>query len=145
MSLQKIDQDLDNLVSDSKIPIRLSYIGNNGMPGVISLWYQSIEGKIYCAAQNSAKIVSLLQKNPQCGFEIAADKIPYKGVRGYGHAGIIPELGSEILDILISKYLGERESTLSAFLKKNSKKEVAIQITPHSIQNYDYTARMKDV
>ena len=140
-----MENDFDGILTDKKIPLRLSYIRNDGFPAVISLWYQNIEGRIYCATQNSAKIVSFLQKNPQCGFEIAADKPPYKGVRGHGHAVVLPELGSEILEILISKYLGEQESTLSKFLRKNIQNEVAIQINPHSVQNYDYTSRMSDI
>jgi hypothetical protein len=46
---------------------------------------------------------------------------------------------------LIDKYLGEKESILSKFLKNNSKDEIAIQITPQKIFNYDYSERMKDV
>jgi hypothetical protein len=51
----------------------------------------------------------------------------------------------EILNILIEKYLGEKESTLSKFLKRNTSSEVAIEITPQKIFNYDYTKRMKDI
>ncbi|MGI9567543.1 MAG: hypothetical protein ACR2LL_11105 [Nitrosopumilus sp.] len=56
---------------------------SNNLPAIISLWYVPIDGKIYCATQSKAKIVSYLQKTP-CGFEIAADTPPYKGIRGEG-------------------------------------------------------------
>ena len=112
---------------------------------MISLWYVCKDGKIYCATQKTAKIVSYLQKNPLCGFEIAADKPPYKGIRGEGTVQILNETGECVLDLLIDKYLGEKESTLSEFLKSNSKTEVALQITPQKIFNYDYSKRMKDV
>jgi nitroimidazol reductase NimA-like FMN-containing flavoprotein (pyridoxamine 5'-phosphate oxidase superfamily) len=117
----------------------------DGTPNIISLWYEQIDGKIYCATQKTAKIVSYLEQNPNCGFEIATDKPPYKGSRGNGIAKIIPEDGDKILDILMSKYLGNKKSTLSKFLKNNAKTEVAIQITPQKIFNYDYSKRMKDV
>ena len=132
-------------INDKKIPIRIAYTSSDGTPNIISLWYEQIDGKIYCATQKTAKIVSYLEKNPRCGFEIATDKPPYKGARGNGIAKIIPDDGEKILNILISKYLGDKISTLSKFLKNNKKTEVAIEITPNKIFNYDYSQRMKDV
>ena len=83
------------------------------------------------------------KNNSKCGFEIAADKPPYKGTRGSGIAKIIDEKGEEILEILMRKYLGNKESNLSKILKKNAKTEVAIEITPQEIFHYDYSVRMK--
>ena len=144
--MQKLDRENNNkLVYDSKIPIRLACIKPNGVPSIVSLWYIQIDGKIYCATQKSAKIVSYFQKNPLCGFEIAGDKPPYKGTRGEGNVKVLDEKGQEILAILIQKYLGDKESMLSSFLKNNSKTEVAIEISPQKIFNYDYSKRMKDI
>ena len=131
--------------TEEKIPIRLAFIKPNGAPSVISLWYVFIDKRIYCATQNTAKIVSYFQKNPLCGFEIAADTPPYKGIRGEGVVRISRENGKNILDILIKKYLGAKESTLSQFLKKISKNEVALEIIPQKIVAYDYSKRMKDI
>jgi len=104
-----------------------------------------MDEKIYCATQKSAKIVSYLETNPKCGFEIAADRPPYKGVREEGIAKILPENGENILNFLMNKYLGTKESTLSKFLKNNSKTEVAIEITPSKVFYYDYSKRMNNV
>lgn len=145
MQRLQYSKNIDDIVTDKNIPIRLAFIKSNGMPAVISLWYVCIECKIYCATQRTAKIISFLQNNQTCGFEIAADKQPYKGVRGEGTVKILSEKGQEILDILITKYLGKKESTLSKFLRKNSNTEVAMEITPQKLFNYDYSKRMKDV
>lgn len=142
--MQKLDEsNLVQNISDSKIPIRIAFLKPDGVPNIISLWYEEIEGKIYCATQKTAKIVSYLEKNPNCGFEIAADKPPYKGTRGSGVAKIVDEKGEEILEILMDKYLGKKESNLSKILKNNAKKEVAIEITPQQVFHYDYSVRMK--
>ena len=142
--MQKLDEsNLVQNISDSKIPIRIAFLKPDGVPNIISLWYEEIEGKIYCATQKTAKIVSYLEKNPNCGFEIAADKPPYKGTRGSGVAKIVDERGEEILEILMDKYLGKKESNLSKILKNNAKKEVAIEITPQQVFHYDYSVRMK--
>ena len=144
--MQKLDKkNFDNLISDTKIPIRIAFLKPDGTPNIISLWYEQIDGKIYCATQRSAKIVSFLEKNPICGFEIAADKPPYKGARGNGIARILDDKGEKILSILMEKYLGQKESKLSKYLKKNSKTEVAIEISPTKIFNYDYSKRMDDI
>jgi len=142
--MQKLDtEEIDKFIPDSKIPIRIAFMKSTDLPAVISLWYVYNNGKIYCATQKTAKIVSYLKKNPVCGFEIAADKPPYKGVRGEGTVQILNETGAYVLDLLMEKYLGEKESTLSKLLRNNSKTEVAIEITPQKIFHYDYSKRMK--
>ena len=133
------------LAPDTKIPIRIGFIKSNGYPSIISLWYIDIDGKIYCATQKTAKIIQYLETNPSCGFEIASDQPPYKGSRGEGIVKIIPSKGPEILKILIKKYLGEKESTLSKFLLSHCKNEIAIEITPTKIFHYDYSKRMKGI
>ena len=143
--MQKMEEGLHNIGTKIKIPIRLAIRDLNKEPIVISLWYVYLNGKIFCATQKSAKIVQYLKENPICGFEIAADLPPYKGVRGKGVARILEDKGSKILTILIDKYLEKKESKLSQLLKKNSKTEVAIEITPKGIFNYDYSKRMKDI
>ena len=142
--MQKLEKrNYDQMISDTKIPIRLAYTNNDGIPSVLSLWFVQIDEKIYCATQKSAKIVSSLEKNSKCGFEIAADKPPYKGTRGTGLAKILDNRGEEILEILMDKYLGKKESNLSQILKNNAKTEVAIEITPQQVFHYDYSVRMK--
>ncbi len=142
--MQKVYRNkIDNSFSELKIPIRIACLKNNGIPIVLSLWYVLIDDKIYCATQKTAKIVSYLKKNPVCGFEIAGDNPPYRGIRGEGTVRILNEEGKRVLSILIEKYLGQKESNLSNFLKNNSKTEVAIEINPQQIHNYDYSKRMK--
>lgn len=142
--MQELDSArIHRFIQDEKIPIRVAFVKPNCAPGIVSLWYIVDNGKIYCAVQKSAKIVRYFQNNPTCGFEIAADKPPYKGIRGEGTVKILNETGAYVLDLLMDKYLGEKESILSKFLKSNSKKEIAIEITPQALFDYDYSKRMK--
>ena len=140
--MQKMEESLHSIGINAKIPIRIAFTDSNNDPAVISLWYVYMNGKIFCATQKASKIVSYLKNNPICGFEIAADLPPYKGVRGKGIARVLEDKGTKVLSILIDKYLERKESKLSQFLQNNSKTEVAIEITPKRIFSYDYSQRM---
>ena len=144
--MKKTDsKNLEMLIPKEKIPIRISFMKSNGFPSVVSLWYTHADGRIYCAVQKTAKVVSYVKKNPKCGFEIAGDMPPYRGLRGEGTVRILHNKGKEVLETLIEKYLGAKESTLSRFLRDNSENEVAIEIVPQKTHSYDYSERMKDV
>jgi nitroimidazol reductase NimA-like FMN-containing flavoprotein (pyridoxamine 5'-phosphate oxidase superfamily) len=121
-------------------------------PIVVSLWYTYLNEKVYCATQNTAKVVKYLKKNPKCGFEIAGDSFPYRGVRGYGKASIVENKGEEILRMLIQKYLMGKEKTISSLKlyklllsKEHLQNEVAIEIIPAAMFKWDYKKRMIDI
>jgi nitroimidazol reductase NimA-like FMN-containing flavoprotein (pyridoxamine 5'-phosphate oxidase superfamily) len=132
---------------DSDIPIRLACLSTSDYPTVVSLWYVYIDNKFYCATQNKAKIVRYLRCSPKCGFEIAGDRFPYRGIRGYGNASILKDRGEDILRMLVQKYLkGKETSRLYKLLlsKKHLQNEVVIQIEPVSMYEWDYKERMSD-
>lgn len=138
-------------LTNSKIPIRLACMSISDWPIVVSLWYTYLNEKVYCATQNTAKVVKYLRKNPKCGFEIAGDSFPYRGVRGYGKASIVENKGEEILRMLIQKYLTGKETTISSLKlyklllsKEHLQNEVAIEIIPAAMFKWDYKKRMKN-
>lgn len=129
------------------IPIRLSCRSTLDWPMVISLWYAYIDKKFYCATQNTAKIIKYLRRSPKCGFEIAGDRFPYRGIRGYGSVLILPDKGEYILRILLQKYFkGKETSALYKLLlsTKHLRNEVAIEITPFHIFEWNFKDRMND-
>ena len=139
-------------LTNSKIPIRLACMSISDWPIVVSLWFAYLNDKVYCATQNTAKVVKYLRKNPKCGFEIAGDSFPYRGVRGYGKASIVENKGEEILRMLIQKYLMGKETTISSLKlyelllsKEHLQNEVAIEIIPAALFKWDYKKRMIDI
>ncbi len=98
----------------TRIPLRLACTTESGWPFVLSLWYVFQDGVLYCATQESARIVTYLRLNPQCAFEIAADLPPYCGARGRARAEIDPGRGPEILELLLERYLQDTDNPLSA-------------------------------
>lgn len=141
--IQELSNQSDSFL-EFPIPIRLSFMNNHGFPSILSLWYIIKDGKIYCATKKDAKIVEYVENNPKIGFEIAADKPPYKGVRGYGTCTIKQNLGKSILEELIGKYIVNKQSKLAQYLSKNSDREIAIEISPDKVFCYDYSKRMSD-
>ena len=127
------------------IPLRLSAVSPSGFPIVVSLWFLSDENVIWCATSKAAKVVRFLSTNEKCGFEVAADKPPYRGLRGQARARICPDRSQETLVRLIDKYLDNREDQLSRWLLARAEDEVAICPDPIRIQSWDYTSRMTEV
>lgn len=134
-----------NFLTKATIPIRIACISGSGWPITISLWYVYLEEKLFCATSKNAKIIDYFRNNPKCGFEVAGDLPPYRGVRGWGNAKVDEGRGMEILRILINKYIRDENSQLANFLLKRSKNEMAIEINPLSMFHYDYSDRMKGI
>ena len=139
-SLQQIHQYWDSAV----IPIRLASAGSPG-PTVQSLWFLPQEDALWCCTQKDALVVRRLQADPLCGFEIAGDHPPYRGVRGHGRAVLQPGQASEILPRLLARYAIAAESSLATWLLSRLEDEVAIAITDLSVTSWDYAERMAAV
>ncbi len=135
--------DINKFLGRALIPIRIGCLSRTGWPKVVSLWYVYAQGKFFCATQKNAKVVEYLKANPKCGFEVAGDLPPYRGVRGRGEAQLDDERGPEILQSLMTKYLQDQNSELAKFLLNRSHSETAIVIEPKSMFSYDYSGRMK--
>ncbi|NIM69417.1 MAG: pyridoxamine 5'-phosphate oxidase family protein [Xanthomonadales bacterium] len=137
-SLQEIESFLDTCV----IPVRLACITNSGAPVVCSLWYQYGDGALWCATQKTARVARYLQNHPLCGFEVAPDPLPYRGVRGQGRVTLSEARGPEVLAQLIDRYLGDGDSQFARWLMARASNEVAIRIVPTWLTSWDFAARM---
>jgi hypothetical protein len=78
---------------------------------------------------------------------LAGDRFPYRGIRGYGKASILKDKGEDILRLLVQKYFkGKETSRLYKLLlsEKHLQDEVAIEVAPVSMFEWDYNERMSD-
>jgi nitroimidazol reductase NimA-like FMN-containing flavoprotein (pyridoxamine 5'-phosphate oxidase superfamily) len=110
---------------------------------VLSLWYVWLDGALWCATGPRARILKLLRREPRCGFEVAGDAPPYRGVRGQGRAQLHPERGAETLAMLVDRYLGTRDSEFARWLLARGASEVAIRVEPDHFSSWDFTERMQ--
>jgi hypothetical protein len=137
--------NVNDFLTRACVPIRLACLTIGDWPITISLWYAYMEEKFFCATQKNAAILKYLYNNSKCGFEVAGDLPPYRGVRGWGYAKLNEARGSEILHILIKKYLKDEKSQFVDFLLRRAENEIAIEIKPLSVFHYDYFNRMNGI
>lgn len=144
MGKHKVDEDIVNHFFDEAcIPIRLAAQTEKGYPAIVSLWSLRRSGKIYCATKKWAYIVTKIEKHPEVAFELSCEAPPYRGVRGWADARIVPELGKEILSELLEKFLGSTDTPLARKLLGDAvEDEVAIELTPVWMKTWDYSERM---
>ena len=135
---------IEQYLRDTVVPIRLASMEPGGCPVVLSLWYLYEEGAIWCATQRTAHVVKRLERDPRCGFEIAADRLPYRGIRGRAEATINLGSGATILARLIKRYLGGTESQLATRLLARAESEVALRLDALRVSTWDFTERMAE-
>ena len=133
---------IQHFLQDVRIPLRIACNGASGFPVLASLWFVPEGGKLWCATQRRARVVSLLTRDPRCAFEVSVETPPYRGVRGKGVATLHDDRGEEILRVLIDRYLGSTDSKLASFLLARVEQETAIAIEPQTLVSWDYQERM---
>lgn len=123
------------------IPLRLASAGR--YPLVQSLWFVLDDDALWCATQEDSVLARRLRRDPRCGWEVAADAPPYRGVRGTGEASLEMAAAADVLPRLIDRYLGDTESPLGTWLMSRIDTEVAIRIDGLAVTSWDYTPRMR--
>lgn len=133
---------IEAFLRSATIPVRLATSGRTG-PLVQSMWFVWTDGALWCATQPDAVVVQRLRADPRVGFEVAGDDPPYRGVRGHGRAHLLPERGPEVLETLISRYLGDDNASLAAWLRSRAAGEVAIEVEVQAWSTWDFSRRMR--
>lgn len=123
------------------IPMRLATNGSVG-PMVQSLWFLFDESALWCCTQRDSVVAKRLRSDPRCGFEIAGDNPPYRGVRGKGDASMDAGLAAELLERLLRRYDVASNSPLASWLQSRVADELAIRIDSLVVSSWDYSSRM---
>jgi hypothetical protein len=126
----------------ARVPLRLACHGAAGHPLLASLWFLPEGDRLWCATQRSARVAQLLRRDARCAFEVAEDALPYRGLRGQGHATLHDERGPRVLESLIERYLPDPGSEFAAWLRRRAASETAICIEPTRVLSWDFRERM---
>ena len=135
-------QQIDQFLGDGALPVRLSCIADDGFPRVVALWYQYRAETLYCVTHKSAKLIRLLENNNRVGFEVSPNTPPYCGIRGQGTAVLTPLGESPLLQELVKRYVGDRDSSFARWLISRSAEEIIVSVAPHRLYSWDYRERM---
>ena len=135
--------EIHEFLSGALIPLRLSTVGADGYPRVVSLWFCLSEGNLLAVSHRDAPLVALLREHPKIGFEVAPNEPPYYGVRGQGLAELSAEGAAATLEQLIERYLAGSNSQLARWLMSRADEELLVRITPQRLFSWDYRTRME--
>ena len=135
-------QQVASFLAETVIPMRLSVRDGSGWPLVLSLWFLPDGPELLAATRPTSVLVRCLEREPRCGFEIAGDSPPYRGVRGRALVALDHASGAETLDLLLTRYLGGVDSPLGDRLRARAADEVGIRLRPVAITSWDYRSRM---
>ena len=137
------EEQIVAFLESSKIPVRLSFINEKNHPQICSLWYQFVDGVLWAASHKNAYLIKQLKQNPNVAFEISSNDYPYKGVKGTATVELITANAGDVLENLISRYLGDSNSGLSEWLMSRVADEYAIKIVPKRVNSWDFSSRMQ--
>ncbi len=138
-------EDTCEFLRESTFPLRLASTGTDGYPRVVSVWYAFADTALLCVSHRKSALVKLLQRDPRVGFEISPNEPPYHGARGQGRASMTPLGDSDLLEVLLERYLGQQESRVGNWLLSRKAEEMLIRVEPERIFTWDYRQRMADV
>jgi PPOX class probable F420-dependent enzyme len=122
---------------------RLAYVGPDGAPHVVPIWFACIDGDIIMVTGPKAAKVRALEANPKVAVSIDSPNPPYKVLLVDGEASLEPVQGMvpEYRPI-VERYLGPQgaEAYLAALLPC-VKRQVRIRIQPRTHRIFDFVKR----
>ena len=132
-------------LEDARIPLRLAVNGSDGCPIVASHWFEYRGGQLYCVLHRDALVAKRLDATGCCGFEVAHESMPYRGVRGQANIALLPVPAGGQLKNLFARYGVKEDSQLATWLLGRIDEECVLCITPRWVSGWDYSERMSDV
>ena len=127
----------------SKIPARLAYIGMDGMPRVIPIWFHWNGREIVMGSPTKAPKIRALTKNPRVALTIDDNDFPHKVLLVRGSArldpveGVVPEYA-----LAADRYFGrEQGQAWVNQLRTLIPNMVRITVTPEWVGLLDFQTR----
>ncbi len=136
------ESEVERFLREATIPIRIATRRPDDSLWPVTLWYRYRNGVLECATGANSNLVRFLRHDPEIGFDISTNDVPYRGIRGTGTAEITADSDKAVLRDLLERYLGGTDSPLARWLLADDREEVRIEIEPREIYSWDYASRM---
>lgn len=121
---------------------RLAYIGLDGRPRVVPIWFLPADNEIIMITGPKAEKARSLRANPHVALTIDSAQPPYNVLLVNGEAtleeveGMAPEYRP-----IVERYLGAAADAYLARLLPRVKRQVRIRVRPDSCRVFDFVQR----
>jgi PPOX class probable F420-dependent enzyme len=121
---------------------RLAYVGANGRPHVVPIWFAHENGDIIMVTGPKAAKLKGIEQNPAVAVTIDSSTPPYKVLLIDGDAALEPVDGmAPEYRPIVERYLGVAAESYLKSLLPRVKKQVRIRVTPRSWRVFDFIKR----
>lgn len=122
--------------------MRLAYVGANGQPHVVPIWYQYADGEFVVVTGPKADKVRHISQRPRVSLTIDTDSRPYKVLLVDGVATVEHTEGMAAeYPAIVRKHLGAAAEGYLARMEGRVKRQVRIRIKPTAVQILDFMQR----
>lgn len=135
------DPVVQELLASSTL-MRLAYVGANGQPHVVPIWYGYADGEFMVVTGPRADKVRHISERPRVSFTIDTDRPPYKVLLVDGVATVEPVEGmAPEYPAIVRKFLGPGADGYLGRMEGRVKRQVRIRIRPTSVRVLDFVKR----
>lgn len=127
----------------STIPARLAFVGPNGHPHVLPIWFLwRNETIVICARADSFK-VKAIRRHPHVALSIDSETPPYESlrVRGAAEIEIVDGIADEYVECAHRYYGPDKGQQWIDFMSNVTQQMARISITPEWVEALDFRER----
>lgn len=122
--------------------MRLSYVGANGQPHVVPIWYRYAGGLFSVVTGPKADKVRHISERPRVAFTIDTDRPPYRVLLVEGIATVEPVEGmAPEYPEIVRKFLGPGADAYLGRMEGRVKRQVRITVEPKTWRVLDFQKR----
>jgi PPOX class probable F420-dependent enzyme len=137
-----LDDPIVRKLLDEPNLARLAYIGADGRPRVVPIWFAHIGGDIVMVTGPKAEKARALAKNPAVALTIDSATPPYKVLLIDGDATLEPVEGmAPEYRPIVERYLGVAAEAYLAQLLPRVKRQVRIRVRARGWRVFDFVKR----
>jgi nitroimidazol reductase NimA-like FMN-containing flavoprotein (pyridoxamine 5'-phosphate oxidase superfamily) len=130
-------------LSDKQKLMRLSYLGPNGYPRVVPVWFARVDDSYYIGTEATSAKSKAIRRNPRTGWVIDGGETPQ--LWGASYTGRLEEVSDAAIKGRIYRALGEKYFSSSddpGFVKIYGQVDdpatVYFKLVPETVFSWDY-------